>query len=275
MSTKARLIVAGGLLGVLLVWFATVTRKDDGPVASSLQRAETDRGKQPAPTATSARPSGNRITASAAALPPTPVPILQSRADDGDGQSACQLGIKLIECADGDCEEEAPPSDSGLLAARYLHQAALAGEPEAMYHYANGDAFIADFSLLNTPEFDQWRKEAPDMLQLAFEAGYLPALPAMLDAYSGRATPLAGLIADDPVKARAIGILLTKLGPRLKVPTQPQRTDVEKAAIALAKEWQHRYFAGMQIPAEGTISLGLFAFAAIDLRPFSGGRCSD
>ena len=78
--------------------------------------------------------------------------------------------------------------DETLLArgGQYLRQAALAGEPDAVVRYAAGGAFRAtgSNSFIATPEFDQWRREAPAMIQRALEAGEPGAVLLMLQSHS-------------------------------------------------------------------------------------------
>ena len=78
--------------------------------------------------------------------------------------------------------------DETLLArgGQYLRQAALAGEPDAVVRYAAGGTFAITGSnaYIATPEFDQWRREAPAMVQRALEAGQPGAVLLMLESHS-------------------------------------------------------------------------------------------
>ncbi|MBW8810599.1 MAG: hypothetical protein JF591_17665, partial [Lysobacter sp.] len=144
---------------------------------------------------------------------------LKSRADAGDSRASCQLGMELLRCTDvspaeqvlASAEENSrpdlppeqraymtkledrarqmisecrnAPADAWKQGNHYLRQAALAGEPEAMYRYARGDSVLVDYTHMNSPEFDRWRAEAGNMLQLSFEAGYLPSVFDLMVGY--------------------------------------------------------------------------------------------
>lgn len=209
---------------------------------------------------------------------------LRQRADAGDSRAACQLGVDLLRCADtsgaqqilasaednaraglapeqraylGRIEERARQllaecrdlqGEAWRQGHRYLRQAALAGEPEAMYRYARGDSVLLDYSRLGTPEFDRWRAEAGNLLQLSFEAGYAPALFDLMIAYSDDSSPITGLVRNDPTKARAMRLLAARLGGKPADPPSSRDAALESAAAALAGQWQREYFAGVKPP---------------------------
>ena len=96
--------------------------------------------------------------------------------------------------------------DETLLArgGQYLRQAALAGEPDAVVRYAAGGAFRAtgSNSFIATPEFDQWRREAPGLLQEALAAGDPGAALVMLRTHGDNAGFLSMLLPADPLAAQ-------------------------------------------------------------------------
>lgn len=211
---------------------------------------------------------------------------LKSRADSGDSRASCQLGMELLRCTDTSAAEQMlaaaeenarpdlpneqraymgklegrarqmiadcrnSPADSWKQGNHYLRQAALAGEPEAMYRYARGDSVLVDYSHMDSAEFDSWRKEAGNMLQLSFEAGYLPSMFDLMVAYSDNSSPLTGLIADDPTKARAMRILIARLSGKPSDRPEPRYASVEPAATALAAQWQRDYFSTVKPPLQ-------------------------
>ena len=99
------------------------------------------------------------------------------------------------------------------LAARYLRQAARAGIADAIVPYVDGKAFdpLAMFGMLRDPQFDAWRREAPELAMQALREGEPKAVSLLYGAYSGDHSLFAGLVRDDPVQARAFRILLETL----------------------------------------------------------------
>lgn len=224
---------------------------------------------------------------------------LRLRADAGDGRAACQLGVDLLRCADTSAAQQllasAEQNAAGGLAPeqraymtrmedrarrilaecrdahtdawrqgnRYLRQAALAGEPEAMYRYARGDSVLLDYSHLNTPEFDRWRAEAGPLLQLSFEAGYVPAMFELMAAYSDDSSPLAGLIPNDATKARAMRLLVARLTAKSADAPASRDAALEPAATALAAQWQREYFAAVKPPLQRSSRVLPASFAAL------------
>lgn len=162
---------------------------------------------------------------------------LKSGAGSGDRKAACLLGFKLLRCASvaaiandvrlmGDAipSDLDPPNRVNLLAMRpaarafvsmcrrapadskrsgldYVRQAALAGEPEAMYRYARGDGiYLGEFGP-DTAEFGRWMIEAPSLLEQAFRSGYPPAVVTLWQAYLDDSDPVSQLIPDNPLQA--------------------------------------------------------------------------
>lgn len=211
---------------------------------------------------------------------------LKTRADGGDSRASCQLGMELLRCTDTSAAEqmlaaaeenarpELPPeqraymgklenrarqmladcrntpADSWKQGNHYLRQAALAGEPEAMYRYARGDSVLVDYSHMNTPEFDRWRAEAANILQLSFESGYMPSLFDLMVAYSDNSSPLTGLIPNDPTKARAMRLLIGRLSGKSPDRPESRYAGLEPAAAALASQWQRDYFPTVKPPLQ-------------------------
>lgn len=219
---------------------------------------------------------------------------LRERADAGDARAACRLGLELLRCralvqhasaavfltesehraADSgqldtanqiaarnlhfmrlasDCRDL--PQDLTGLGARYLRQAALAGEPEAMLRYAAGEGFgnPRGFGFLNSPDFDTWRREAPAILRQAFVQGHPEAAHLLRDALENDRSPLNALVPDDPVQARAYFFLILRLqgagGPSLPG-THPQprlERDEMQTALDLSKRWHREHFDGRRI----------------------------
>ncbi|MGO4262591.1 hypothetical protein [Lysobacter sp. TAB13] len=211
---------------------------------------------------------------------------IKNRADAGDSRASCQLGMELLRCTDTSAAEQMlaaaeenarpdlppdqrgymtklenrarrilaecrnAPADSWKQGNHYLRQAALAGEPEAMYRYARGDSVLIDYSHMSTPEFDRWRAEAGNMMQLSFEAGYLPSVFDLMVAYSDDSSPLTGMIANDPTKARAMRLLISRLAGKPADRPESRYASLEPAATALASQWQRDYFPTVKPPID-------------------------
>lgn len=233
------------------------------------------------------------------------VSALQSRADRGDSLAACRLGMSLLRCAAlgtytaGEdafmAKLEDEMVDKGKLvtanniaagrllhaqlraacsgvpdalvaqANRYVRQAALAGEPEAMIRYAVGESVAPVFSYryIVTAEFDAWRREARPMLMRALESGQPEAALALASAHLGNDLHLGMLLPRDAVEARASISLARRLfgdNPELANglfgnafgSTSPDPTlalDAEQAAAAeqMAADWHERNFQGARL----------------------------
>lgn len=224
---------------------------------------------------------------------------LKNRADAGDSRASCQLGMELLRCTDvspaeqvlASAEENSrpdlppeqraymtkledrarqminecrnAPTDSWKQGNHYLRQAALAGEPEAMYRYARGDSVLVDYTHMNSPEFDRWRAEAGNMLQLSFEAGYLPSVFDLMVGYSDNSSPLTGLIANDPTKARAMRLLISRLAGKPADRPESRYANLEPAATALASQWQRDYFPTVKPPLQKMPRLMPAGFASL------------
>jgi TPR repeat protein len=176
---------------------------------------------------------------------------IMSDSDHGTGQTLTRKerdSIQRQQAAASDYVSSCrnAPSDAWQQGVRYLRQAALAGQPDAMYRYAEGEAML-DFAYIRSPEFDQWRNEAAGFMQLAFEAGYSPAILHLALAYGDDSTPFTGLVPDDPLKERAAWLLYGRLtGHRTTSPAKDPT--IEQAANVMAAQWQRQYFNNLKPP---------------------------
>ncbi|GGA67818.1 hypothetical protein GCM10011521_02430 [Arenimonas soli] len=142
-----------------------------------------------------------------------------------------------------------PPSLSRRAPA-YLRQSALAGEPEAVVRYLRGDAFVGlgatDSSDLLGPDFDQWRREAPALLQAQLAIGRPEAALLLLEAHSHHGTTLSFITPEDPLRDQAYLRLAQRLFEDFELPdywmTDEPGPDLARDADLLAREWQERFF---------------------------------
>ena len=275
-------------------WFFLVPERRQ-PVAA---QAETlgEPNAAPLPTAETAAATAP-LPASDAPLPLV-FPSLKARADAGDRKAACRLGIELLRCQTlashgsltasllhwreieatkrGDLarademaraslhylavEESCAglPPDAFELGARYLRQAALAGEPEAMLRYAAGQGFDSGrrMAYLRSPDFENWRREAPGMVEHALAEGRPEAAHLLWLAYADGQSMLSGLIPDDPMRAKAHRLLMERLWNPADPPTAvllgaaPLSRSEELKAASLASDWHQRHFKGDRVDAE-------------------------
>ncbi len=157
---------------------------------------------------------------------------------------------------------------------RYVRQAALAGEPEAMIRYALGESLapVYSFGYIATPEFDAWRREARPMLMRALESGQPEAALALANAHIGNELHLGMLLPRNSVEAGASIALARRLfgdDPALArglfgdvsgitAPDPMLALDSEQAAAAeqMAKDWHERNFQGARLVlADSTAAL--------------------
>jgi hypothetical protein len=110
----------------------------------------------------------------------------RAHADKGKLDQANEAATMLLRHAE--LQQACAGLDDDLIArgAHYLRQAALAGEPDAVVRYATGGTFriTGSNAYIATPEFDQWRREAPAMVQRALEAGQPGAVLLLLESHS-------------------------------------------------------------------------------------------
>ncbi len=136
---------------------------------------------------------------------------LATDAPDEDPQfrAALDQSIPRAQAAARRCEGTTPER---LAQARsLLRAAALRGQPDAQAIYAAGEAwFLAEPGAMGSPEFDQWRREAPLIVARMLDAGHPEAPGLLAGAYSGQ-TWLSGLYERDLERAAAFLILSTRL----------------------------------------------------------------
>lgn len=207
---------------------------------------------------------------------------LRERADAGDRAAACRLGVELLACermermgerlqehftqlermqADrGQLEgaDRTATTHLGLLQRReqcalrspdlagagfrYLRQAALAGDRDAVLIYTGGHMF-QDYSHLQDNRFDTWRREAAALVQREFRNGNTDMVFQLVAAHGNDDGPGSGLFKDDPVMAQAYEFLQLALFGRPMVPGAYALADADQArAKALARRWHAEYF---------------------------------
>jgi len=211
---------------------------------------------------------------------------LQSHADAGDRKAACRLGMELLACewalswedtlafnerrsGPGQAPSGNPIDDDALdlhrvagletviacravpealrsAGARYLVQAARAGEPEAMLRYAIGQHLppTGRGSFVD-PEFDAWRRDAPGMLWRALEAGQAGAVVHLQFAYLPGHDLLGVLMGDDALKSHAFKLLAQMLfGSSPPIVQEPLDAEGQLRAREMAEDWHKRFFGG-------------------------------
>lgn len=148
----------------------------------------------------------------------------------------------------------------------YVRQAAMAGESEAMIRYAAGETLGGwGFSFIATPQFDDWRREAPQVLMRALEAGTPEAPLLLMLASQGQAGYLTMLLPPDDVQARASLALARRLygdDPAFTpfTPADALEPARQAQAEALAAQWHEQHF------GNATLALAESSHAAISLR---------
>lgn len=177
--------------------------------------------------------------------------VAKGQQAEADQAAAAQIfALELRQACDG------VPDTALSLAPEYLRQAALAGEPEAMLRYAQGDALFfgaeRGWRVLREPHFEQWRREAPEMLQAMMESGQPAAVLVMLEAYNG-SNRLEMVTTPDNAKALALHQLAWQLfdkrgdlpgAPMQAGISQADRMQAFRAAHVQAKAWHQAYFGG-------------------------------
>lgn len=107
---------------------------------------------------------------------------------------------------------EAVPAALVNEGARYLEQAALAGEPEAMVRYAEGHHWPpSGRGAMAGPAFDRWRRNVPGMMQRAVEGGYPGAVFLLMIAYQDDFGFHAALVPNDPYRSMVMNLLHARL----------------------------------------------------------------
>lgn len=180
----------------------------------------------------------------------------QSRGND-DADMARLLARKAERYADyqvalierGAACARVPPSlrDDGI---DWLARAAATGHAESVLRYATGQSlgFVEGlepdesvrWQLLGQPHFEAWRRDAPVLLQGMIDAGRPEAAFVLFFAYSEDATPLGGLLRDDPVEAAAMRLLMRDSSPN------PTHSDPLRALDAIQRQTATSRFAQLR-----------------------------
>lgn len=209
---------------------------------------------------------------------------LGQQAEAGDPDAACRLGYKLLRCAasaplaadrrfmeDPIPPDLDPPNVAHLLAARptarrfvalcgqapadslgegwrYAREAALSGDPAAMFRYARGDGLELGGFGPESPQFQQWLEEAPDMLERAFRAGHPAAAWQLWEArIEDNGAHIVRLVPDNPLQGQALEYLMSLLHGRSTSERDMGWIRYPRVAVEaemLAREWHRRYFRG-------------------------------
>lgn len=137
-----------------------------------------------------------------------------------------------------------------------LREAALAGEPEAMLRYAEGSGLQSGGrTLLQHPGLDNWRREAPIMVERALQAGHREAIAMLFLGHTFKHDPFVGLIRDDPERALALQILSSRLR-RVGMPPLDRFNATQiAAAMRQAETWHTSYFGGRFEPPPTTMGM--------------------
>ena len=187
---------------------------------------------------------------------------------------ADELEAAAIACAD------VPDAYRGR-AARYLRQAALAGEPEAMLRYADGDDLFPAMSYdwLRSPDLDPWRRDAPALLQRSLQAGRPEAVLLLARAHVDSFSALGGLVPDDDAEARRWRALARRLlGEEADVALEdtvvpPADADADRIAEAEAEALHARLFAGRRWALADLVPSSTIGAAAFATSLAPGSQC--
>ncbi len=174
-------------------------------------------------------------------------------AAEGDLEGANQAAVLLMAytALESDCAWRGPALDAQ--ADQYLRQAALGGAREARIRYAAGETTGLHgnaFGHLMSPEFDDWRRDAPRLAQQAFEQGEPEALLLLLlSDPRGATSNLAMLEPPSESRDRSRLLLARRVfgdDPALErfERNAPVDEAVQRAAEAEAADWHRRYFKG-------------------------------
>ncbi len=119
----------------------------------------------------------------------------------------------------------------------YIRQAALAGQPDAMFSYIDGVALDSSkpYAMFGTPEFDLWRNEASALLQRALAQGHADAAMLLWFATSPSPGPsvLAGLYKPNAQQsATYMHLYFRAIGAPPPKDSQMPQLDVRQRAMA-------------------------------------------
>lgn len=230
------------------------------------------------------------------------IPDLQAQADAGNRRAACRLGMELLRCqqlqvwfdiTSGGDDHEARYEAEGNLAianffaeeklwqierlaqcgnvpetlrnegARYLRQAALAGDPSAMLTYALGQHWPPDARgvAVGAP-FDAWRREAPRMIHAVLRSGHPGAVFQLAHAYGGDNGPLEAMIPDDPYQSFVHHLLAIQLFGHRERDSLTGQLGPEQVAMARreAQMLHQRYFKGRRFSSEHVVPNAPFLY---------------
>lgn len=134
-------------------------------------------------------------------------------------------------------------------APHWLRQAALAGEREALLQYIDGRNLFSemDFSYIDKPHFELWRREAPGLLNRVLADGEPQAAIWMAEGRGGGEGAIQGLLANDPARARTWLVVVHRLFEGrlpMSVPVLPAEPEERTQIAETAARWHARWFAG-------------------------------
>ena len=147
----------------------------------------------------------------------------------------------------------AVPAELRSQGTRYLRQSALAGDPHAMFAYAEGHQWPPSMrGMAIDPAFDQWRREAPAMMHAALRAGNPSAAYILQINYSDDFGFLSAMIPNDPYRSYAYHLLLVRLFGHRERPGLARELDAAaiESARREAARMHEQYFGGRQFPSE-------------------------
>lgn len=170
----------------------------------------------------------------------------------GDIKAANQAASALLVAKTRQQRCKDIPVDLLERAGAYLRQAALAGDREAQVRYVRGDAFLgigfSDNQSVRSPHLDQWRREAPGMLQAQLRQGRPEAVLLALEAYSQSGAMLSLVTPPDPLLDRAYLQLAARIFEDFRLPKRwivpPPDEALDREAQELARRWHAEHFDG-------------------------------
>jgi len=120
----------------------------------------------------------------------------------------------------------------------------MRGVAEALVRYADGQGFPETesmFGMLQDPDFEQWKREAPASLERALRQSDPAAVAMLYLAYSDDNAMLTGLIRNDPALASRYRLLMARLRGKpesvLKGLTAAQLVESRAAAARMHQEY--------------------------------------
>ena len=178
---------------------------------------------------------------------------MEARASrDGDLEKANRAAESLLRSVALARQCEGLPDRPDLLGYHYLRQAALGGNADAIILHASGTSLGHSmrhgWAFLRDGRFDQWRSDAPAMLQAQMERGDPAAVLALVRGYNDN-TLLAWILPSDPERAFALDRLAELLidppghAPSVDMRSMPSREQFARARET-AMQWHATYFGG-------------------------------